>query len=276
MSTNGFFSFLNDVSRRNNSLLCVGLDPPLDIPDQGCPPGVTAVIDATADSVVRVQTQQRFLRGARSRRMDALAAAIRHVHAAGRPVILDAKRGDISSTADAYAAACFDVLGADAVTVEPAPGRGQRGKLRRPGRTAACSSSATPRTPAPGTSRSWTSAAGPLYELIAALARAWNTRGNIGLVVGATYPDLLARVRAAAPDMWILLPGVGAQGGDLEASLAAGLDADRSRVLVNVSRAIWQAPEPGEAARDLCRRIQKARSAARPDFRARGRSGAAG
>jgi uridine monophosphate synthetase len=99
----------------------------------------------------------------------------------------------------------------------------------------------------------------PLFELVAEKARGWNTQGNIGLVVGATYPETLARVRALVPDMWILLPGVGAQGGDLEASLAAGLDAEGSGLLVNISRAICQAEDPGAAARDYRDRINAAR-----------------
>jgi uridine monophosphate synthetase len=90
------------------------------------------------------------------------------------------------------------------------------------------------------------------------MASAWSSRGNLGLVVGATYPETLERVRAAAPGLWILLPGVGSQGGDLEASLAAGLDDEGSRVLVNVSRAVAQAADPGKAADEYRRRINAA------------------
>jgi uridine monophosphate synthetase len=99
----------------------------------------------------------------------------------------------------------------------------------------------------------------PLFELLAEKARAWNTRGNIGLVVGATYPETLARVRAITPDTWILLPGIGAQGGDLEASISAGMNAAGSGVLVNVSRAICAARDPGAAAREYRDRINEAR-----------------
>jgi uridine monophosphate synthetase len=101
----------------------------------------------------------------------------------------------------------------------------------------------------------------PFFELVAEKARGWNSRANVGLVVGATYPETLARIRAIVPDMWLLLPGVGAQGGDIEASLAAGLDAERSGVLVNVSRAICQAGDPAAAARQFRDRINAARKA---------------
>ncbi len=104
----------------------------------------------------------------------------------------------------------------------------------------------------------------PFFEVVAEKALGWNTRGNIGLVVGATYPGMLARVRAVNPDAWILLPGVGAQGGDLEASLAGGLDSAGSRVLVNVSRDIFRAADPGAAARGYRDRINAVRRGHRP------------
>ncbi|HTZ50510.1 MAG TPA: orotate phosphoribosyltransferase, partial [Spirochaetia bacterium] len=99
----------------------------------------------------------------------------------------------------------------------------------------------------------------PLFELLAEKVRGWNRSGNLGLVVGATYPGQLERVRAITPGQWILLPGVGAQGGDLEASLEAGLDAEASRLLVNVSRAVCGARDPGAAAREFRDRINAVR-----------------
>ncbi len=90
-----------------------------------------------------------------------------------------------------------------------------------------------------------------LYEYIARLAQQWNTKNNIGLVVGATYPETLARVRAAAPDLWFLVPGIGTQGGDLESALTAGLRRDGKGVLVNVSRSIARAADPRLAAAEL-------------------------
>lgn len=275
MSTHRFFSFLNDVSRRNNSLLCIGLDPPLDIADNDVLPAVKRIVDAAADSACAFKPNCGFYEARGAAGWEALAETIRCVHARGLPVILDAKRGDISSTAEAYAAACFDALGADAVTASPFLGRDSVESLSSRadrGVFLLCHTSNSgardiQELPVEGV---------PLYLKIARLARSWNTRGTIGLVVGATYPHLLGGVREAAPDLWILLPGVGAQGGDLEESLAAGLDADRSGVLVNVSRAVWQAADPGEAARDLCRRIQTERSAASPARSSGRRAGSAG
>ena len=275
MSTHGFFPLLNDVSRRNNSLLCVGLDPPLDVPVTEILPANQKIIDATADSACAVKPNAAFYEARGVAGWEALAATIRYAHDRGLPVILDAKRGDISSTADAYAQACFDVLKADAVTASPFLGRD----------SVECFASREDRgvfllchTSNPGARdiQELFVEGMPLYRRIAAMASSWNTRGTLGLVVGATFAHLLAGVREVAPDLWILLPGVGAQGGDLEASLAAGLDAEGSRVLVNVSRALWQAPDPGEAARELCRRIEKARRRPSADTRAeRGRPASA-
>ena len=165
------------------------------------------------------------------------------MHAAGLPVILDVKRGDIASTADAYAKAGFDVLGADAITVNPLLG-GDSVETSPAGRTRACSSSAI--RPTPG--------ARDLQELQVGREAAF--RDDRGKALGLEHAgqhrpgggrdisrDACPRARIA-PDMWILLPGVGAQGGDLEASLAAGLDAGGSRVLVNVSRAICRRRTP--------------------------------
>ncbi len=264
MMAGPFFPSLAGESRRVDSLLCVGLDPALDIPTPEVLPRMKAIIDATSPFVCAYKPNSAFFEARGLEGWTALAQLIAHAHAAGRLVVLDAKRGDISSTAEAYAKACFDVLGADAVTVNPLLGgdsvesfacRADRGLF------VLC------HTSNPGARDLQEQIVGgrPLYEHIAEKARGWNTRGNIGLVVSATYPETLARVRSLAPGMWMLLPGVGAQGGDLEASLAAGLDAERSCVLVNVSRAICQAADPADAAREYRDRINAARkSAVRP------------
>jgi uridine monophosphate synthetase len=258
MVTPAFFSSLANESRRADSLLCVGLDPSLDIPTPEVLPRMKAVIDATADSACAYKPNSAFFEARGIEGWSALSQLISHARAAGRLVVLDAKRGDISSTADAYAKACFDVLGADAVTVNPLLGEDsvQSFSCRADkGVFLLCHTS----NPGARDLQEQMIAGRPLFELVAEKARGWNTRGNIGLVVGATYPETLSRVRALVPDMWILLPGVGAQGGDLEASLAAGLDAEGSGLLVNISRAICQAEDPGAAARDYRDRINAAR-----------------
>jgi len=222
-----------------------------------------AVIDATAPFACAYKPNSAFFEARGLEGWSVLSRLISHVHAAGRLVILDAKRGDISSTADAYAKACFDVLEADAVTVNPLLGGDSVESF-------ACRSDKglfiLCHTSNPGARDLQEQVIGgrPLFELLAEKARGWNSRGNIGLVVGATYPETLARVRSLVPDMWILLPGVGAQGGDLEASLAAGLDAENGGVLVNVSRAVCQAKDPRAAAREYRDLINAARRSGTP------------
>jgi uridine monophosphate synthetase len=176
-------------------------------------------------------------------------------------VLLDCKRGDIASTAAAYAKAAFEVMEADAVTlspllgadsIEPWTAHADRGLFLL------CHTS----NPGARDLQELDAGGVPFYQRIALAARSWNAKGNIGLVIGATYPAVLADVRALAPDMWFLLPGVGSQGGDLEASVAAGLDPRGSGVVVNVSRAVAGAADPGQTARDLRDRIEAVRSAA--------------
>jgi uridine monophosphate synthetase len=263
MPSASFFSSLTSESRRADSLLCVGLDPALDIPTPKVLPQMKAIIDATAEFVCAYKPNSAFFEARGLEGWTALSQLISYARDAGRLVILDAKRGDISSTAEAYAKACFDVMGADAVTVNPLLGADSVEAFAcRPdkGVFMLC------HTSNPGARDLQEQAVGgrQLFELLAEKAGAWNTRGNIGLVVGATYPETLARVRGIAPDMWILLPGVGTQGGDLEASLAAGLDAAGSGVLVNVSRAVCQAKDPGAAAREYRDRINAARRTRTP------------
>ena len=171
------------------------------------------------------------------------------------PVILDAKRGDIASTAEAYARSAFELLGTDAITLSPYLGRDSIDPFicdREKGAFLLC------KTSNPGSSdlqdvlvEGRGASAVPLHMHVAQLAQEWNTLDNLGLVVGATYPETLSRVRAAAPDLWILVPGVGAQAGDLDAALQAGLRADGKGLLVNVSRGISRAADPRKAAAEL-------------------------
>jgi uridine monophosphate synthetase len=262
MSTQGFFSFLNDVSRRNNSLLCIGLDPPLDAPEDDVLPTIRRIIDAAAGSACAVKPNSAFYEARGVRGLEMLQDSVRHAHARGLPVILDVKRGDIASTAEAYAKACFDLLEADAVTASPFLGRDSVESFTcRPdkGVFVLCHTS----NPGAGDLQELDVDGEPLYMRIARRAADWGSKGNVGLVVGATYAHLLAGVREAAPGLWFLLPGVGAQGGDLEASLEAGLDRGGSKVLVNVSRAIWQAKDPGKAAQEMRDRINACRQPAR-------------
>jgi orotidine 5'-phosphate decarboxylase subfamily 2 len=186
------------------------------------------------------------------------------------PIILDAKRGDIASTAEAYARSAFENLGVDCITLNPYLGKDSIEpflKNQEKGVFILCKTSNMgandlqdlmvslddrPQTmelePLSMVNRP---SSIPLYEYVASLAQSWNSHNNIGLVVGATYPETLTRVREIASEMWFLAPGVGAQGGELESALKAGLRKDRKGMLINVSRSIARAEKPGLAAAEL-------------------------
>jgi uridine monophosphate synthetase len=257
-----FYRWIAEAARRNDSLLCVGLDPRPERLERGDDlySFTRRIVDATRDLVCAYKPNFAFYESAGPAGLEALRRTVAYVHqAADVPVILDAKRGDIGSTAQAYARAAFEVWGADALTVNPYLGKDSVTPFTAfadKGVFLLCHTSnpgATDLQTLPCPSR-------PLYEAVAEKAQAWGT----GLVVGATYPEALARVRALSPQAWILLPGVGAQGGDLAGALAAGLREDGLGVVVNSSRGIIYAPDPRQAALDLKRRINDARAAPLP------------
>jgi orotidine-5'-phosphate decarboxylase len=234
--------------QNNDSLLCVGLDPdPAKFPahlkgrDDAIFEFCAAIVDATADLVCAFKPQIAYFAARRAEdQLEALIARI-HDRYPGIPVILDAKRGDIGSTAEQYAVEAFGRFKADAVTVNPYMGRDSvEPYLAYPdkGVILLC------RTSNPGGSDLQFLDVGgeKLYERVARLAAGeWNTSGQIGLVVGATFPTEIARVRALVGDMPLLVPGIGAQGGDIEATLAAGRTAGGSGLMINSSRAILYA-----------------------------------
>ena len=245
-----FFEQLEQHARDVNSLLCVGLDP-RGTDASSAREECMRLIDATAEYACAFKPNAAFFEAFGAAGMAALKDVIAHVpHSI--PVILDAKRGDIADTAEAYARAAFDELGAQAITLNPYLGgealrpfltRSDRGafvlcKTSNPGADEFQGSRVQPHE---GASRE---AGCTLYELVAQHAQQWNANGNVGLVVGATDPQALLRVRAAAPDLWFLVPGVGAQGGDLQASLKAGLRPDGLGLLINVSRQIARTSDP--------------------------------
>jgi uridine monophosphate synthetase len=263
-----FTATLDALARRRDSLLCVGLDPhAADLP---APTADAArafclrLIGQTADLAIAYKPNAAFFELFGPEGWAALKEVIAAVPA-GIPVILDAKRGDIASTADAYAASAFGELGATAITLNPYLGGDSLAPfLREPGRGAflLCKTS----NPGSGDLQDLALADGMLlHEKVALLAQEWNARGNVGLVVGATHPDALARVRAVAPDLWFLAPGVGAQGGDLARALAAGLRADGLGMLIPVSRALSRAANPRSAAKDFINQVRSHRSAKHPE-----------
>jgi uridine monophosphate synthetase len=222
------------------------------------------IIDATADLVCAYKPNFAFYEALGLEGLAALRRTIEYIHkVTDMPVILDAKRGDIGSTAEAYAKAAFEVWGADAVIVNPYLGRdavqpftayADRGVFLL------C------HTSNPGAADLQTLDCGgrPLYQIVAERAAQWGE--NIGLVIGATYPQALRAMREMALPMWILLPGVGAQGGDLEAALAVGLDEQGSGIIVSVSRSIIYAEDPRAAAQELRDRINAARAIPNSQF----------
>jgi len=257
-----FYAWLAEEARRNDSLLCAGLDldPQQLAPGQDQFDSSRAIIDATRHLVCAYKPNFAFYEAAGPAGLEALRRTIAYIHdTTSVPVILDAKRGDIGSTAQAYARAAFEVWGADAITVNPYLGADSLSPFLAyadRGVFVLCHTS----NPGAADFQTLRCPDRPLYEVVAEQAAAWGT----ALVVGATYPEALARIRTLAPQAWILLPGVGAQGGDLQAALAAGLRDDGLGIVVNVSRGISHAPDPGRAALGLWQQIQAARALPRP------------
>lgn len=246
VNSESFGEWLNRVTRARDSLLCVGLDPRTENA-HAARAECFRLIDATAEFAAAFKVNSAFFEVFGAEGIVALRAVVARVPPE-IPVILDAKRADIADTSQAYARAAFEHVGAHAITVNPYLGRDALEPFfARPERGVfvLCKTS----NPDADEFQGLETSAGTLFEVVAEHARAWNTRGNVGLVVGATDPQALARVRAIAPDLWFLVPGVGAQGGDLRAALAAGLRADGVGMLINISRAIATAPDPRAAAR---------------------------
>jgi len=259
-----FIDQLGEAETLNRSMLCVGLDPE---PNR-FPTGVTrdaegthdfclAIVEATADLVIAFKPQIAYFAAHRAEpQLERLLRRMREI-APEVPIILDAKRGDIGSTAEQYAREAFERYDADAVTLSPFMGFDSVApylQYRNKGAFLLC------RTSNPGgddlQNQRLASVDGQplLYEHVARLAQGpWNLNGQLGLVVGATYPREIERVRELAPTLPLLIPGVGAQGGDAAATVQAGWRADvtgRSSgpIIVNSSRAILYAGQGADFA----------------------------
>ena len=272
-----FLEMLQGAQQRNQSMLCVGLDPepkrfPAGMKDQAAQifDFWARIVDATGDLAIAFKPQIAYFAAHRAETQ--LEDLMRHMRASFPhvPVILDAKRGDIGSTAEQYAREAFERYGADAVTLSPFMGFDSvQPYLKYPDKGAflLC------RTSNPGgddlQNQRLASVEGQplLYEHIARLAQGpWNRNGQLGLVVGATYPAEIERVRALAPTLPLLIPGVGAQGGDAAATVKAGWRAD-APIVVNSSRAILYASagaDFAEAARREALRTRELLDQARP------------
>lgn len=274
MSTD-FFTKLDQAVAQNDSLLCVGLDPtPAQLPARhrqdngdllaGLQAWNQAVIEATADLVCVYKPNIAFYEALGAPGMALLRATLAMIPKQ-IPILLDVKRGDIGSTAAAYAQACFEDLDVDAVTLSPYLGRDSIDAFARyadKGLFVLCHTS----NPSAGDFQhleisDWRTldreGNQPLYIHVARAAVTWSP--NVGLVVGATYPEVFTSVRAAAPNSWLLVPGIGAQGGDLASTLAAGLRADGKGVLINASRGVCLAADYRAAAQELRDEINRHR-----------------
>ncbi len=264
-----FLEKLLAASRRNHSLICVGLDPeparlPAHLRDQ--PDAILAfnqaIIEATADLVCAYKPNLAFYESLGPAGMTILQETLRLIPS-HIPTIGDAKRGDTDNTARQYARALLEVYGFDAVTVNPYLGQDSVQPFldyHQKGILIVC------RTSNPGArdlqdaqvSQDQSQPA-PLYEYVARQVLKWNAAGNAGLVVGATYPQELQRLRQIAPDLPILVPGVGAQGGDLASAARDGADAAGERAIISASRSVLYA----SAGRDFAEQAALVASALR-------------
>ncbi len=262
-----FIADLADAWQRNQSLVCVGLDPdPARIPSHlprnnaGIAEFCRAIVDATHDLVCCYKPQIAHFAALGAEQE--LQQLIEYIHARypGVPVILDAKRGDIGSTAEKYAVEAFDRYRADAVTVNPYLGQDAAEPfLRRADRGVVllCKTSNA------GSADLQDLLVGdtPLYERLAAqIAGQWNGNGNCLLVVGATWPAQLARIRKLVGDMPLLVPGVGAQGGDVRQVVSAGCTAAGTGLIISSSRAILYASGAADFALAARRETEQLRS----------------
>ena len=258
-----FIEKLNGAVQKNRSLVCVGLDtsPAL------VPPGIGVfafnrdIIDATADLVCAYKPNLAFYEAQGESGLEALRRTVQHVPG-HIPVIGDAKRGDIGNTSEAYAKALFDVLGLDAATINPYLGFDAVEPFLKNKEKFAfilCRTSNKGAADFQSLPCQFEGKTMPLYEVVALRAARWNANGNVGLVVGATYPEELKVVRQAHPDMVFLIPGVGTQGGDLQLAVNYGVDKNRRGIVINSSRQIIYASHGkdfAQAARAVCQTLR--------------------
>lgn len=240
-----FIEKLAKASQKNRSLLCVGLDtdPAL------MPAGMSvlefnkAIIDATADLVCAYKSNIAFYEAQGNSGLEALKRTRDYI-GEDIPVIIDAKRGDIGNTASAYARSLFDYYNFDATTASPYLGYDSLEpfiKYQDRGVFVLCRTS----NPGAGDFQSLSCKVGKghrmLFEVVAEKVNSWNKSGNLGLVIGATYPEELKLIRQRYPEIPLLVPGVGAQGGELSLVVKYGVDKARQRTIINSSRQILYA-----------------------------------
>jgi orotidine-5'-phosphate decarboxylase len=254
-----FIDKLLNTSRKNESWLCIGLDP-----DPELMPGVDvlqfnkAIIEATCDLVCAYKPNLAFYEALGIEGLAILKKTVKYI-SGDIPVIGDAKRSDIGNTARAYARALFFVLGFDAATVNPYLGFDSIEPFTSYQDKGVFILCRTSNRGAIDFQNLHTDGI-PLYEAVAQKAKEWNIYGNIGLVVGATYPEELKKVRSICPEMPLLIPGIGAQGGDLASAVGYGVDAQGEKAIINVSRQVLYTSKEkdfAQAARNMAEKIRK-------------------
>ena len=261
----GFTDRLERASETAKSLVCVGLDPdPARMPVSSVFDFNRAIVDATAGLVCAYKPNLAFYEALGLPGLQDLEKTITYIRSAAPGVIVigDAKRGDIGPSAQAYATALFDVWGFDAVTINAWGGRDSVTPFledESKGVFVWCRGSNPGSADFQDMEIVAESGNMPLYQKMALACREWNTNGNLGLVVGATVPDQLREVRAACPGMPLLIPGIGAQGGDLEAAVRLGVDSRGRGALINSSRGIIYASNDSDFAQAAAREANKLR-----------------
>lgn len=259
-----FQSKLDTIIEKNNSLLCVGLDPDVEkLPKQFQTekyPQFTFnkwIIDQTAELVCSYKPNTAFYEARGIRGIEELKLTCDYIRTTYPeiPIILDAKRADIGSTNKGYVAFAFDYLQADAITLHPYLGKeALKPFLERTDK--ACIILCRTSNPGAGEFQDKISDGQPLYQIVAKqIIDEWNTHNNCMLVVGATYPKEIQEVRALSDEVTLLIPGVGAQGGDLEQSMKAGLNSRKKGLIISTSRAVIFAENPKEEAETLQKNI---------------------
>lgn len=233
---------LRQAIQRNNSLVCVGLDPdPKLMPEKTAVSDFNkAIIDATANLVCAYKLNLAFYEALGDEGMDALKRTVKHIPK-DILTIGDAKRGDIGNTAKAYAQAIFSNLDFDSTTVNPYLGFDSIEpflQYREKGVFILCRTSNAGALDFQSLRCETEQGYLPLFQIVARKAEQWNTYGNIGLVVGATYPEELKLIRQEHPDLPLLIPGIGAQGGELSLAVRYGVNADGEGAIINSSRQI--------------------------------------
>jgi len=236
-----FVNQLLEASRKNRSLLCVGLDPdPAKLPVKDVFEFNKAIIDATADLVCAYKPNLAFYEAMGVRGLLVLKKTVAYIPGE-IPVIGDAKRGDIGNTANAYAKALFDYYKFDAVTLSPYLGFDSVEPFldyKNKGVFILCRTSNSSSSDFQDLVDNFGM---KLYQSVALRASDWNKDGNIGLVVGATYPEELKEIRKLCPQMLMLIPGIGAQGGDLEFSVKYGVDTNKEKAVIVAARQVLYA-----------------------------------